>query len=70
MCTCGHALALLLCREDLSVLQSAENDVPDPKAEDRVGEKELGHSCETRPPFVQILSQLYHVQNLRGRTPA
>lgn len=40
-CTCGHALTLLLCRKDLSVPKSAVGDIPDPKAEHRVGEQEL-----------------------------
>lgn len=41
ICTCGHALALLFCREDLSVSQSAVSDIPDTKAEHGVGQQEL-----------------------------
>lgn len=64
--TCCHALTLLLCREDLGVAQSAVGDIPDPEAEHGVGQQELGHRCETGLPFVQVLPELHHVQDLEN----
>ncbi|TNN38903.1 hypothetical protein EYF80_050933 [Liparis tanakae] len=52
--------------EDLGVAQSAVGDVPDPEAEHGMGQQELGHRCETGLPFVQVLPELHHVQNLEN----
>lgn len=64
MHTCCHALALLFCREHLSVPQPGVGDIPDPKAKHRVGQQKLWHSCKTGLSFLQVLPQFHHIQNL------
>lgn len=62
--TCCQVLAVLLCRENLSVSQAAVSDVSDAKAEHGMREQELGNGGKSCLAFVKILPQLHHIQNL------